>query len=80
MTDEFIGSVIESDCYTGIEADLAHQNEKREDRISVVCYDVIKICCEEVNSGIKTIKVGKTHKADQPHGKAQLDTRCEKKE
>ena len=29
---------------------------------------------------MKTIQVGKTHKADQPHGKTQLNTRCEKKE
>ena len=29
---------------------------------------------------MKAVQVGKTHKADQRHGKAQLDTRCEKKE
>src|SRR4030042_6182063 len=80
MPDESMGSIIESHRYASIETDLSHQDEKREDRISVVCYDVIKICCEEINSGIKAIKVSKTHKADQPHGKAQLDTRGEKKE
>ena len=70
MPDESMGSVIESHRYAGIETDLSHQDEKREDRVPVICHDVIKISREEINSGIKAIKVGKTQKANQPHGKA----------
>ena len=75
MADEFMGRVIESHGDAGIEAKLPHQNENRKDRIPVICYDFKHISREEVDRGMKAVQIGKTDKADQRHGKAQLDTR-----
>jgi hypothetical protein len=59
---------------------LAHQDEKRKDRVPVGGDNVEEIPRKQINGRMKTVEVGKTCEPHQRHGKAKLDARGKKEQ
>ena len=75
VADEFVGRRVQPLGDAGVEGDLSHEDEERDDREAVGGEDVEEVLGQQVQSGLPGDDVAEAQEPHEGHGKPQLDAR-----
>ena len=75
MADEFVGRRVQPFGDAGVEGDLAHEDEERDDREAVGGQNIEEVLGQQVQAGLPGDDVTEPQEPHQSHGEPEFDAR-----